>query len=171
MQKDKEQHGAAVSSLHGSCYSSEKLHVEEQELWWFFWSLLGDFQCFLPGSGHHSWNNPQPPCLQNPSWFFLCFPGSEEVRAWDELCSSWVLELNWAVVSYELSGERMVLVCALPPAAKHRIDWISRIWAHGIAFLTQRKENRNIAGNKTVQKIQKQPWQLRFTIPIRPDPS
>lgn len=84
MQKDKEQGGETAHSLHGSCSSREKLDIEQQDLWRFFWSLLGNFQYFL--------QLEQPMCLQNPSWFSLCFCGS----------MGWTLQLLLLGTQFEL---------------------------------------------------------------------
>lgn len=69
----------------------------------------------------------QPMCLQNPSWFFLYFYGSEEVRAWDEHCSSftqpepwWVLkclERGWCLSVHFLQLQSTVIVL------QNRLDW------------------------------------------------
>lgn len=114
-------------------------------------------QYFFPGSGHHIRSNPWPPCLQNPPWFFLCFPGSEEVRAWDELGSSFILELSLScgelwIVWREAGACLCTSTSCKAQCLSYRINCIYKMWARGIAFLTQRKENRNIAGNKIVKK-------------------
>lgn len=82
--EDKEQGGGTARSLHGSS-SSEKLDVEQQDLWRFFWSLLGNFQCFLTGSDHHSWNNPCASKILPDFSFALWERGSESTR--------WTLQL------------------------------------------------------------------------------
>lgn len=160
MQRDKEQGGVTAHSLHGSCSSSEKLDIEQQDLWRFFWSLLGNFQYFLPGSGCHSWNN-RCACKILPGFPFV-FVG---VRKWEHgmsfaAPSPW--NSVWAVVSYGLSGERMVPVCALPPAAKHSACLTELIgWAKCelVGSLSQHKGRKtNAAGNKIVKKIQKKQW-------------
>lgn len=47
MQKDKEQGGVTAQFPEWSCSSSEKLDIEQQNVWRFFWSLLGNFQYFF----------------------------------------------------------------------------------------------------------------------------
>lgn len=137
---------------------------------------LHDFQYYLPGSGHHSWNNSWPTCLENPSWFFFYFPGSGEMRAQDQL--SQLLHIGTHLSCGDLwiirRGDDACLCTSTSCKAQclsYRINWISKMWGHRITFLTWRKEKRNVAGNKQSKKIQKKPWLLQFTILIWQDPS
>lgn len=126
---------------------------------------LHDFPYFLPGSGHHSWNNPWPACLQNPPRFFLRFPGSESMRLAFAAPAYWNSpELRWLMNCLERGRCLPVHFHQLQSTVLvfYRINWISKTWAHGITFLTWRKENRNVAGNKQSKKIQKKPWLLQF---------
>lgn len=95
-----------AGSLYGSCSSSEKLGTEQQDPCWLFWALLTWLSVFSTQIKSSQLEPLWPTCLQSPPWFFSSF------------LQVLHMELIWAVVTCALSGERMRLAHALPPAAK-----------------------------------------------------
>lgn len=163
-------------SLHGSCSSSEKLDIEQQGLFWFFWALLMWLSIFSTWIRSSQLEQPIAHMLAKSSLIFSSLSwewGNESIRLSFAAPAYWDSSRLWWPMNCWREDDACLCTSTSCKAQclSYRINWISKMWAHGINFLTWRKENRNIAGNKQSKKIQTKPWLLQFTLLIWPDPS